>query len=222
MTSNTVVNIIDDDVDVLRSISAMIVEMGLKAETYSSSEDFLVAYDEMIPGCVISDVRMPGICGFELQRILNERVVKSQMIFISGYADTHLTVDAMKNGAVSVLDKPFRGQELWDSVREALALDTKNRAMIAHCCEIQQRIKRLTDEERLVMELVVLGKPNKVIAIDLHAGMRTVEARRHNVFRKMKADSVAELVRMVIEGEHNGKSNHTYHTQSLQLYGQRG
>lgn len=191
--------IVDDDEQARRSVSALVRSMGLGAEAFASAEEFLDAYREDRPGCLVTDVRMVGMSGLELQDMLNERNVLLPVIVLTAYARTSLTVRAVKSGAFTVLEKPYDEDDLWDAIRSALADDAESRAKHARRRELQRRIGRLTPAEREVMDMVVRGKPNKNIARLLGVSIRTVESRRQEIFSKMEADSVAKLVRLVID-----------------------
>ncbi len=198
MNTEATVFIIDDDPAVRESVAALVGEMGMRTETFSSAEDFLSAYDPDRSGCLVTDVRMLGMSGVELQEKLAADGVILPVIIITAHADIPLTVRAMQTGAITLLEKPCRDQELWDAIRNAIAMDTDNRKAFINRKEIEERISQLTPEERQVMDMMIAGKANKVIARDLNMGLRTVEARRHQVYRKTKTESVAELVQMAV------------------------
>ena len=193
--------VVDDDEQARKSVCALVRSMGIRAESFASAEEFLDGYAERRAGCLLTDVRMLGMSGLELQEELNRRNVFLPIVVLTGYARTPLTVRAVKAGAVTVLEKPYEDDDLWDAIRRALAEDAARRAQ--HECrqELCRRIDRLSPSERKVMELIVQGKPNKSIAKLLDISIRTVENRRREVFEKMEAASVAELVRMVIEAD---------------------
>ena len=153
------------------------------------------------PGCVVTDVRMIGMSGLDLQDKLIERGIRLPVIVLTAYPRTSSTVRAIKAGAVTLLEKPYDEEELWDAIRKALAQEAAGRAKTQRRCEIQERAAFLTPAERTVMNLIVQGQPNKIVAKQLNLSIRTVESRRHEVFTKMGVQSVAELVRLAIEGE---------------------
>ena len=157
------------------------------------------------PGCLITDVRMLNMSGLELQEELLRRGIALPVVVLTAYARTAITVRAVKAGAVTVLEKPYQDDDLWDAIRKALAQDAAGRTEHRHRQELQRRIARLTPAQRGVMDLIVTGKPNKVIAQELDVSIRTVENRRHEVFEVMQAGSVAELVRMVIDVDLDGE-----------------
>ena len=199
MTGEPTVFVVDDDELARTSVCALARSMGIRAESFSSAEEFLEHYVEGRPGCLVTDVRMLGMSGLELQDRLRELDVHVPVIVMTAYAKTPLTVRAIKGGAVTVLEKPCEENELWDAVRKALSRDAEGRARHGRRQELRRRIERLTPVQRKVMDMIVAGKANKVIAMDLDISVRTVEARRQELFAKMQADSVAELVRLVIE-----------------------
>jgi two-component system, LuxR family, response regulator FixJ len=201
MEFEPVVFVIDDDEKARKSVCALVGSLGLKAEAFSSAEEFLAHEAPSCPGCIVTDIRMIGMSGLDLQDRLNELGVRLPVIVLTAYPRTRSTVRAMKAGAVTLLEKPYDDEELWDAIRRALAQEAAGRAEAQRRRDIQARAALLTPAERHVMGLMVQGKPNKVIAKQLDLSIRTVEGRRHEVFTKMKVQSVAELVRLAIEGE---------------------
>jgi FixJ family two-component response regulator len=173
--------------------------MGLRAVEFPSAEDFLKAYTPSGPACLVTDVRMPGMSGLDLQSELQRRSITLPVVVITAFARTPLTVRAMQSGAVTMLDKPCNADELWDAIRKALARDVAERARSERREELHRRVASLSPAERTVMHFVIEGTPNKTIASELDVSLRTVENRRHSVLQKMQAGSVAELVRMAIE-----------------------
>jgi two-component system, LuxR family, response regulator FixJ len=201
MAFEPTVFVVDDDESARKSVCALVRSLGLRAEAYSSAEEFLTRYAAGRPGCLVTDVRMVGMSGLDLQDRLIERGVRLPVIVLTGYPRTRSTVRAIKAGAVTLLEKPYDEDELWDAIRRALAQEAAGRAEVQRRREIQERAALLTPAEREVMDLIVQGKPNKLIAKQLNTSIRTIESRRHEVFTKMGVESVAELVRMAIEGE---------------------
>lgn len=199
MPHEPTVFVVDDDDQARNSVCALVRSMGLKATPFSSAEEFLDFYVKGQPGCLVTDVRMIGMSGIELQEQLNEMGALLPVVVMTAYARTPLTVRAMRAGAVTMLDKPYDDDNLWDAIRKALAVDASQRAVREHREEIRGRVALLTPNEREVMDLIVSGKANKVIARQLDVSIRTVENRRRMVFEKMGAESVAELVRLVID-----------------------
>ncbi|TAK53656.1 MAG: response regulator transcription factor [Gammaproteobacteria bacterium] len=193
--------VVDDDVAVCTSLRLLLRSVGLPAVTCSSAAEFLAQFDADCPGCIVLDIRMPGMSGIELQQVLNERHSVTPIVFITGHGDVPMAVEAMQAGAIDFIQKPFRDQELLDRINRALDGDRALRAELSERDGIRQRIARLTPREREVLDLVTQGKANKVIAADLEVSQRTVEIHRARVMEKMGAGSLAHLVRMVIEAE---------------------
>ena len=196
MDESSTVFIVDDDAAVRDSLGFLMESVGLKCETFASSQDFLSAYTPHQLGCLVSDIRMPGMSGLDLQRELQARHDPIPMIFITGHGDVPMAVEAMRQGAMGFLQKPFRDQELLDQVHVALAHDRSEHDRIMARRGFEERLSTLTAREKDVMELVVQGLPNKSIATNLNVSHRTVEIHRARVMEKMGARSVAELVRM--------------------------
>jgi FixJ family two-component response regulator len=190
--------VVDDDAAVRDSLRLLLKSLGMPAVTHASAEEFLAGYDDDQPGCVVLDVRMPGMSGPQLQDELNRRGALIPVIFITGHGDVPMAVEAMRHGAADFLQKPFSDRDLVDRIRLALAVDRRNREAIGAKDEVRARIAALTPRERQVLDLVTQGKPNKVIAGDLGASQRTIEIHRARVMEKMGATSVAQLVRMAI------------------------
>ena len=191
--------VIDDDEAVRTSLRLLLKSVGLPVETFASAQEFLDQYDEDRAGCLVLDIRMPGISGLELQQHLNERNSIMPIVFITGHGDVPMAVEAMQAGAVDFIQKPFRDQDLIDRINRALDKDRDMRSELRERDEIRRRMAHLTPREREVLDLVTQGKANKVIAGDLNVSQRTVEIHRARVMEKMGAGSLAHLVRMVIE-----------------------
>lgn len=204
MSSEPTVFVVDDDEDARDSVCVLVRSMGIRAEPFASAEEFIAGYAEGRPGCLVTDVRMAGMSGIELQEQLIERKIAIPVIVLTAYARTRVTVRAMAAGAVTLLEKPYDEEELWDAIRKALARDAERREGVQRQREIRLRVDRLTPGERAVMDLIVQGQPNKTIAKKLGVSVRAVENRRSAIFSKMQADSVAELVRLVIEARLDG------------------
>lgn len=201
MTSAPVVYIVDDDESSRTSICALVRTVDARPLPFQSAEEFLRSYDPDQPGCLVSDVRMLGMSGIELQEKLREDGFSIPVIIITAHAETPLTVKAVKSGAITVLEKPCRDYELFDAIRAGLEEDSRNRVQAAHHREINDRLKKLSDEENQVLELIIEGTANKVIASRLGVSIRTVENRRQRIFEKTGAESLAELVRIIVERE---------------------
>ncbi len=191
--------IVDDDAAVRDALKLLLRSVGQAVETFGSAQEFLDAYSEDRPGCLVLDIRMPGMSGLELQQKLNEKHSILPIIFITGHGDVPMAVEAMQAGAVDFIQKPFRDQDLIDRINQALEKDSSNRAALGERNDIRRRLDTLTPREREVLDLVVHGKANKVIAGDLKLSQRTVEIHRARVMEKMQASSLAHLVRMVLE-----------------------
>ena len=193
-----IVFVVDDDDAVRDSLQMLLRSVGLPVEAYADAGEFLDAFDPQRPGCLLLDVRMPGISGLDLQRRLSRMGVLLPIIFITGHGDVPMAVQAIQDGAIDFIQKPFHDQALLDRIQEALRLDAERREEIAERAEIDRRLERLTPRERQVLDLVVAGHANKVIAGELGLSQRTVEIHRAKVMEKMEADSLAHLVRMVV------------------------
>jgi two-component system, LuxR family, response regulator FixJ len=194
-----VVFVVDDDEAVRNSLRLLLKSVGLAASTLPTAQEFLSTYRPNQPGCLVLDVRMPGMSGMELQQQLNIRGAVIPVIFISGHGDIPMAVEAMQQGAFDFLQKPFRDQDLIDRIQRALAKDQTNRAELKERTRTRERFESLTPREREVLALVTSGKPNKVMAGDLGVSQRTVEIHRARVMEKMAASSLAQLVRMVMD-----------------------
>ena len=182
-----------------RGCGALVAAAGVTAGDIDFAFFGLPAYGEDRAGCLVLDIRMPGMSGLELQQKLNEKHSILPIIFITGHGDVPMAVEAMQAGAVDFIQKPFRDQDLIDRINQALEKDSSNRAALGERNDIRRRLETLTPREREVLDLVVHGKANKVIAGDLKLSQRTVEIHRARVMEKMQASSLAHLVRMVLE-----------------------
>ena len=194
----SIVHIVDDDEAICSSLRLLLKSRGIPAAAHGSAEEFLAKYDPEQPGCLVLDVRMPGMSGLELQDELNRRGAIIPVIFITGHGDVPMAVEAMQHGAVDFLQKPFSDKDLSDRVQRALSADLRNRAQLGEKDQIRARIAMLTPRERQVLALVTLGKANKAIAGDLGVSQRTVEIHRAHLMEKMGAASLAHLVRMTM------------------------
>jgi FixJ family two-component response regulator len=189
--------LVDDDEAVRDSLGLLFASIGLAHEAYPSALDFLQHYDPKRLACLVADIRMPGLSGLELQQRLNEQHAELPIIFITGHGDVPMAVTAMKSGAADFVQKPFRDQDLIDRINKAIDLDRERRKTRAEKDEIRARIALLTPREKEVMQRVVRGQANKVIAMDLGVSQRTVELHRARVMRKLKMRSLAELVHAI-------------------------
>ncbi len=192
--------VVDDDNGVRTSIRVLLKSVGIATTAFASAREFLAAYDPHQPGCIVLDIRMPGMSGMELQLELNRIGAVIPVVFISGHGDVPMAVEAMQQGAFDFLQKPFRDQDLIDRVQRALKRDEEHRSALRETDSIRERLETLTRREHEVLELLAQGKPNKVMAADLGLSQRTVEIHRAHVMEKMQARSVAQLVRMLIDG----------------------
>ena len=191
--------VVDDDEAMRHSLQFLLESFHLPVEAYCSAEAFLAHWRPGRPGCLVLDQRMPGMSGLDLQLRLNQQDAPLGIIFITAHGDIPMAVDAMRQGAIDVLEKPFDDQQLLDHVAKALERSRQVCREAIRRQELRQRLQTLTAREREVMERVVQGKPNKVIAFELGLSIKTVEVHRHNLMEKMAAGSVADLTRQLID-----------------------
>lgn len=195
------VYIVEDDDAVRDSLQMMLESIGRNVKAFASADDFLENYTQEMAGCIVLDIRMPGMNGMELQRRLNDLNSILPIIFVTGHGDVPMAVEAMQQGAVDFVQKPYREQELLDKISQAMALDEENRDSLQQRQVILAGMSELTPREGDVMGLMVEGKANKVIAIELDISQRTVEIHRARVMEKLNANSLAHLVRMYLAVE---------------------
>lgn len=193
-----IVYVVDDDQAMVESLSWIIESVGLKTKTYTRAEEFLDEYDPLQHSCLLLDVRMPGMSGPELQLRLNDKGATLPIIFISGHGDVPLAVRVMKAGAVDFLTKPFNDQILLESINKALRLDKTNREKQEVNARAEAKFALLSPREIQVLQGIVAGKQNKVISSELNISLKTVEAHRASVMKKMSVKSVPELVKLVL------------------------
>jgi FixJ family two-component response regulator len=192
-----VVFVIDDDRSVREALESLLRSVGLKVQVFATTQDFLQSARPDAPGCLVLDVRLPGLSGLDFQRELAKTDSSLPIIFITGHGDIPMTVRAIKAGAIEFLTKPFRDQELLDAVQLGIERDRARRGDAAAISVLKERLGTLTAREREILQLVVTGRPNKQLAAELGLSEITVKVHRASVLRKMQAKSLAELVRMV-------------------------
>lgn len=201
-----VVYIVDDDEQARRSVATLVKTMNLAAICFESAEEFLAAYDGRRPACLVTDVRMLGMSGLELQEELHRRGLKLSVVVVTGFATTAGTVRAMRHGALTLLEKPCADGELWEAIRDGLTADRLAVVADQALDDVRRRFATLTAKEREVLALVAAGDANKIIARRMNVSLRTVELHRQNIFTKTGADSLAELVRMVVSLESDSET----------------
>lgn len=197
-TPEPTVFIVDDDREVREAIELLMRSIGLAAESFASAQEYLDQFDPTRPGCLVLDVRMKGMSGLDLQQRLAQEAIHPPVILVTGHGDVPMAVRAVKAGAVDFIEKPFNDQILLDAVHRAFDQDAQHRGEASRLADIQERLTRLTPREREILEQVVAGKRNKVIAADLAISQSTVEAHRAKVMEKMGARSLSDLMRMML------------------------
>lgn len=190
--------IIDDDQEVREAIELLMKSVGLATRSFTSAQDYLDQFDPGLAGCLVLDVRMKGMSGLDLQERLGREPIHPPVIIITGHGDVPMAVRAVRAGAIDFIEKPFHDQTLLDAVHRAFDQDADNRGEASRLADIQERLTRLTPREREILEQVVAGKRNKVIAADLGISQSTVEAHRAKVMEKMEAHSLSDLMRMTL------------------------
>jgi two-component system response regulator FixJ len=200
------VYVVDDDQATRKSLRWLVETLGVPVQTFHSGASFLDSYDPSQPGCLVLDVMMGGMSGLDLQKELNDRQIEIPVIVLTGYGDVPTAVRALKNGAVEFLEKPFDGEILLEHVRRALEIDAGRRRERDASEVVRQRMSRLTPRENEILGLVVEGLSSKEIATQLDVSFKTVEAHRAKIMRKMEANGVAQLVRMVVTTTELGHS----------------
>jgi two-component system response regulator FixJ len=200
MSTAPTVYVVDDDPGIRNYLAALTKSKGFASQVFASADEFLNFAEQHAPlnGCAIVDVKLPGMNGIELMQKLSERGVRLPVIVITGFADVPIAVQAMKAGAVTFLEKPFQDLDLWQNIQQAM--EESQRLMQDHLRQttLDTRFAELSSEESEVMLKMLRGMPNKRIAVELDIGLRTVELRRANVYRKMQVESLAELVRLAM------------------------
>ena len=193
--------IVDDEPAMVDSLRVLVESVGHRARGYGSAAEFLDDFEPDRPGCVILDERMPGMSGHKMHEELLRRGSMIPIIMCTGHAEVQMAVDAMKRGAVTLVQKPFRDQDLLDAIEEALRRDAAARKRSTRRHAVESRLETLTPRQREVMDLMVRGKPNKVIARELGISERTVELHRARVMRAMEVNSAAELAYLVARSD---------------------
>ncbi len=192
------VYVVEDDEAVRDSLELLLKSDGKPVQTFESATSFLKEYSDKMAGCIVLDIRMPGMDGMELQKKLNDKHSILPIIFVTGHGDVPMAVDAMKEGAVDFIQKPYREEALLEKIEAALAQDLEQRKTLDEKQEIIRRVKSLTPREHEIMDRMIAGQANKVIAIELEISQRKVEIHRSRVMHKMGTHSLAHLVRMVL------------------------
>lgn len=196
-----VIHVVDDDEAVRDSLSFLLMTAGWEVKTHESASAFIATAESRFGGCIVSDVRMPGLSGLDLIRTLRERGLTTPVIIITGHGDVPMAVEAMKIGAADFLEKPFDDEALLSAIRNALNRSHEQDVQNEELNAIRDRLENLSQRERQVLERLVAGQANKAIAFDLDISPRTVEVYRANVMTKMQAGSLSELVRMALAVE---------------------
>ena len=198
MSDEATVFVVDDDREVREALQLLFESVGLRVELFESGQAYLDGAVLSRPGCLVVDIRMPGMSGLELQARLAAERIHPPIIIITGHGDVPMAVRAVQAGAADFIEKPFNDQALLDSVHRAIERDAEQRGEASRLADIRDRFERLTPREREVLELVIAGKRNKVIAADLGVSQSTVEAHRAKVMEKMEAKSLSDLMRMML------------------------
>ena len=206
-TSKPTVFVVDDDSDMRESLRDLISSVRLPVKDYGSATEFLDDYDPAIPGCLLLDMRMPGMSGLDLQDTLHEQAIDIPIIMITGHGDVPMAVRAIKHGAVDFIEKPFRGQVLIDRIGEAIKNDAKTREARARRVEIEERVSLLTPREREVVDMVVTGTTAKQIAAQLGVSTQAIYAHRKRAMTTLKVSSVARLTMLASTAQLNRADN---------------
>jgi FixJ family two-component response regulator len=198
MQSEAIVHIVDDDKAIRDSLTLLMKSVGFESKSYDSAEMYLNKADLYAPGCLIADIRMQGISGLELQQLLNDKGIKMPVIIITGHGDVPVAVQAMKAGAIDFLEKPYDNELLVTRIKQCLSEVSKSQDKLRIIAEAKTYLSRLTPREREVMNLLVAGKHNKIIAKELNISVRTAEAHRAKVMKKLHAESLSDIVRLAL------------------------
>lgn len=197
-TTSGTVFIVDDDEAMRSSLARLLSGVGIASETFSTARAFLAAYDNQ-PGCLLIDVRMPGMSGIDLQKTLVEQKHEIPVIMMTGHGDVPMAVDALKRGAMDFVEKPFRAQVMLDLVRKALEKGAARRAQVEELADVRQRFERLTEKEREVVNLVVEGRTNKEIASQRGVSSQAIDATRKRAMDKLEVETIAEVVQLAMK-----------------------
>lgn len=198
MQSEAIVHIVDDDKAIRDSLMLLMKSVGFESKSYDSAEMYLNEADLYAPGCLIADIRMRGISGLELQQLLNDKGIKMPVIIITGHGDVPVAVQAMKAGAIDFLEKPYDNEVLVTRIKQCLSEVSKFQDKSRIIAKAKTYLSRLTPREREVMNLLVAGKHNKIIAKELNISVRTAEAHRAKVMKKLHAESLSDIVRLAL------------------------
>jgi FixJ family two-component response regulator len=198
MKSKAIVHIVDDDKAIRDSLEMLMKSVGFESKSYDSAEMFLNEADLYAPGCLVVDIRMQGMSGLELQQVLKDKDSKLPVIIITGHGDVPMAVQAMQAGAIDFLEKPYDNNLLLSRIKQSLAVVTESQDKLRFSADAKARLSRLTPREREVMNLLVAGKHNKVIAKELAISVRTAEAHRAKVMKKLRAESLSDIVRLAM------------------------
>jgi two-component system, LuxR family, response regulator FixJ len=198
MTKTPTVFVVDDEPAMRDSLQFLIGSVGIAVKCYASAEEFLASYDPRAPGCIVLDVRMPGLSGLELHEKLVEDRFTPPVLMITGHGDVQMAVRAMKVGAMNFIEKPFSDQLLLEHIHHAIDVDAKRRHQFEELEVLESRRATLSPREKEVFDLVAAGKPNKVVAHELGLSQKTIEVHRAHAMKKMKADTFADLVKMAV------------------------
>ncbi len=198
MSNEPCVFIVDDEEPIRNALTLLMDSVGLKSETFSSAQEYLDQFDDSKSGCLILDVRMPGLSGLDLQARLGAEIIYPPIIIITGHGDVPMAVRAVTAGAVDFIEKPFNNQSMLDNVHRAIEQDAKQRGETSRLKDIERRYDELTPREKEVLQCVIEGKRNKIIASEMNISQSTVEAHRSKVMEKMIAKTLSELMRMAL------------------------
>jgi len=199
MKDDEYVFIVDADRATRDSVERLVAAMGVKTKGFASAEEFLDAFDESFSGCLIAEARLPGISGLELFKTLSRPPRRLPVLMLTAFADVPLAVEAMSLGALAVFEKPGHDRELQEVISKALDISRRSHKERDRIREIEDRLQKVTADERRVLDLILTGLTNKEISQDLQIGLRTVEARRHAIMSKLHAQSLVDLVRIMWE-----------------------